>query len=356
VTTTPGSLASAASVTPESGEGANIGGVQKATHHRVPAVPKEIYIEPTNRCNEFCLTCPRTFFQREPEADLDYERFVRLLDQFPGVERVVLHGVGEPLLARELPPMVAEANRRGASVLFNTNALALHRRLAEQLVDAGLDELRVSMDAADRETYKAIRGVDGYAKAMRRTEDFCAYLRQRGASRPRVSMFFIAMRENLHQLPSVIEKAGGLGVSSVVLQRLVYFEAGLAVAGQSAMGESLEEVFGRCEEVAGRVGVELVGTGRRGPEGSLQPVAADRPWSGCSRPWRSTYVTANGNVLPCCIAPFATEDYGGLILGNAFERPISEIWNGTEYEAFRRAHASDDPPEPCRHCGTRWMY
>jgi MoaA/NifB/PqqE/SkfB family radical SAM enzyme len=92
----------------------------------------------------------RTFFTREPEADLDLERFVRILDQFPGVERVVLlHGVGEPLLARDLPDMVGEANRRGARILFNTNALALHRRLAERLVAAGLDELRVSMDAAD---------------------------------------------------------------------------------------------------------------------------------------------------------------------------------------------------------------
>jgi radical SAM protein with 4Fe4S-binding SPASM domain len=322
----------------------------------VAPVPKEIYIEPTNRCNELCVTCPRTFFQREPEADLDYERFVRLLDQFPEVERIVLHGVGEPLLARELPRMVAEANRRGAAVLFNTNALALHRRLGEQLVDAGLDELRVSMDAADRETYRVIRGVDGYAKAMRRTAEFCAHLRERGAQRPRVSMFFMAMRENLEQLPAVIEKAGAIGVACVVLQRLVYFEAGLAVEGQSVMGEDLRELFDRCEEAATRAGVELIGSGRLGPEGSLRPVASGRPWSGCTRPWRSTYVTANGNVLPCCIAPFATQDYGALILGNAFERPISEIWSGEEYDAFRRAHASEEPPEPCRGCGTRWMY
>src|SRR5438309_10765513 len=174
--------------------------------------PREVYIEPTNRCDELCQTCPRTFHRREPEADLDMERFKRVLDQLPGVERVVLHGLGEPLLARDLPRMVAEANRRGARVLFNTNALALHRRLAEQLVDAGLDELRVSMDAADRDTYRAIRGVDGYAKAMRRTEDLCAYLRLRGALRPRVSMFFMAMRENLAQLPTVIEAAGAMGV------------------------------------------------------------------------------------------------------------------------------------------------
>jgi radical SAM protein with 4Fe4S-binding SPASM domain len=321
--------------------------------------PKEVYIEPTNRCNELCLTCPRTFFQREPEADLTYEAFVRILDQFPGVERVVLHGVGEPLLAHDLPGMVTEANRRGARVLFNTNALALHRRLAGQLIDAGLDELRVSIDAADRETYRAIRGVDGYAKAMRRTEDFCAHLRERGALRPRVSMFFMAMRENLAQLPTVIEAAGAMGVGTVVLQRLVYFDQGLAVAGQSVMGDAgaeVDQLLERCEEAALRAGVELVGTGRRPAEQSLRPVDSRRPWSGGSRPGRSTYVTANGNVMPCCIAPFATEDYGGLILGNLFQRPISEVWSGAEYESFRRAHASDEPPEPCRGCGTRWMY
>ena len=77
---------------------------------------------------------------------------------------------------------------------------------------------------------------------------------------------------------------------------------------------------------------------------------------GCTRPWRSTYVTANGNVLPCCFAPFTTSDYEGVILGNLFEQPMAEIWSGAAYEAFRRAHRSDDPPEACRGCGTRWMY
>jgi radical SAM protein with 4Fe4S-binding SPASM domain len=318
--------------------------------------PREVYVEPTNRCNELCQTCPRTFFQREPEADLDLGRFVRILDQFPGVERVVLHGVGEPLLARELPLMVAEANRRGARVLFNTNALALHRRLAERLIDAGLDELRVSMDAADARTYRAIRGVDGHAKAMRRTAELCALLRERGAARPRISLFFMAMRENLAELPAVIARAGDMGVHAVVLQRLVYFETGMAVEAQSVMGGDLDELFDRCAEAAARAGVELIGTGRLGAGESLRPVDGARPWSGCTRPWRSTYVTANGNVLPCCIAPFATRDYDGIVLGNVFERPIAEIWNGPAYDAFRRAHASDDPPEACRGCGTRWMY
>jgi radical SAM protein with 4Fe4S-binding SPASM domain len=320
------------------------------------AGPREVYVEPTNRCNELCQTCPRTFFTREPEADLDYERFMRVLDQFPGVERVVLHGVGEPLLARDLPRMVAEANRRGARVLFNTNALALHRRLAERLVAAGLDELRVSMDAADPRTYRAIRGVDGFAKAMRRTSDFCRLLGELGADRPRVTLVFMAMRENLAELPRVIARAGEMGVHTVVLQRLVHFETGLAVEAQSLMGEDLSAALAACDAAAAAAGVRLTGTGGLGPADSLRSVDGRRPWSGCTRPWRSTYVTANGNVLPCCFAPFTTTDYEGVVLGNVFERPMEEIWHGPEYEAFRRAHASDAPPECCRGCGTRWMY
>jgi radical SAM protein with 4Fe4S-binding SPASM domain len=325
-----------------------------------PPTPLEVYIEPTNRCNELCQTCPRTFFtgaaQREPEADLDVHGFIRILDQLPGVERVVLHGVGEPLLARDLPLMVAEAHRRGARVLFNSNALALHRRLAVRLVEAGLDELRISMDAADPATYRAIRGVDGWEKAMRRTADFCALLSQLGADRPLVSLYFMAMRDNLAQLPAVIERAGAFGVRAVVLQRLVYFGEGLAVAEQSMMGDADSELLERCAQAARRAGVELTGTGRLGAVDSLAPIDTRRPWSGCNRPWRSTYVTANGNVLPCCIAPFATRDYPGIVLGNAFDRPLAEIWAGADYEAFRSAHMSDTPPEPCRGCGTRWMY
>jgi radical SAM protein with 4Fe4S-binding SPASM domain len=212
------------------------------------------------------------------------------------------------------------------------------------------------MDAAERSTYLAIRGVDGYEKAMRRTREFCSLLRELRADRPSVSMFFMATRGNLRELPAVIERAAALGVRTIVLQRLVYFDAGLAVEGQSLMGEDTSGLLEACNEAATRAGVELVGTGGLSPADSLRSIDQARPWSGCTRPWRSTYVTANGNVLPCCFAPFTTRAYEGTILGNVFERPLREIWNGDAYRAFRRAHRSDEPPEPCRGCGTRWMY
>jgi radical SAM protein with 4Fe4S-binding SPASM domain len=327
----------------------------------VPApAPVEVYIEPTNRCNERCVICPRTFFEREAPADLDLDRFVAVLDQFPGVERVALHGIGEPLLARDLPAMVAEAHRRGARVLFNTNAIALSARMARRLIDAGLDELRVSMDAADPRTYRRLRGVDGYRKAMANTERLCSIRRENGAVRPEVWLFFVCMRENLAELPRVIEQAGAIGVDAVNLQRLVYFGTGEAVQEQSTFGApadpETEAMIDRCIAVAARVGVRLAGSGRRDPDHAMLAIDSARPWAGCGRPWRSTYVTANGNVLPCCIAPFSTRDYDGIVLGNVFDEPLERIWNGPAYARFRSAHRSAEPPEPCRGCGTQWMY
>ena len=69
-------------------------------------LPRSIYIEPTSRCNEFCQQCPRTLLSREDDRDLSFEKFREIVDQFPVLERVVLHGLGEPLLNKELPHMI----------------------------------------------------------------------------------------------------------------------------------------------------------------------------------------------------------------------------------------------------------
>ena len=91
------------------------------------------------------------------------------------------------------------------------------------------------------------------------------------------------------------------------------------------------------------------------PLASLRSEAPGaRPWAGCQRPWTLSYVTANGNVLPCCISPWVARDYEGLVLGNAFTAPFDEIWNGERYQRFRREFESETPPDPCRGCGLSW--
>ena len=55
------------------------------------ALPRSIYIEPTSRCNELCQQCPRTLLSREEDRDLPFEQFKEIVDQFPVLDRVVLH-------------------------------------------------------------------------------------------------------------------------------------------------------------------------------------------------------------------------------------------------------------------------
>src|SRR5690349_23701466 len=87
--------------------------------------PRELHIETTNRCNLACKTCPQQWGMPEDSADLTLETVNGILDQTPGVQRVVLHGIGEPLLNKELPAIVRAVKARGAYALFNTNGLLL---------------------------------------------------------------------------------------------------------------------------------------------------------------------------------------------------------------------------------------
>ena len=111
--------------------------------------PVCLYLETTNRCNLLCTTCPRTYEELEPPADMSWELFCSIVDQIPNLSRAVLHGVGEPMLVKNLPRMVRYLKGRGTYVLFNTNGTVLNEKNGRALIEAELDELRVSLDAAN---------------------------------------------------------------------------------------------------------------------------------------------------------------------------------------------------------------
>src|SRR6266536_2229587 len=187
-------------------------------------LPRSIYIEPTSRCNELCQQCPRTLLSREDDRDLSFDDFRYIVDQFPELERVVLHGLGEPVLNKELPQMIRYLKARGIYVLFNSNGILLNAKRGQELIDAGLDEYRLSVVAATLETYARVRGVDAFDKIWRNVRAFIAKQQEQNASKPAVSLWFTAMKENLHELPGLIDLAYEHRIREIYLQRLVYFE------------------------------------------------------------------------------------------------------------------------------------
>lgn len=320
-------------------------------------IPREAYFEVTNRCNLLCETCPRTHFELEPPADLSYERMVEIGDQLPVLERLVLHGVGEPLLNPDLPRMIAYGVGRGAHVVFNTNGVLLNGRRGDAVTEAGLADLRVSLDAATPETYRRIRGADVLPRILRNLEAFTLRRASRGEERPAVSIWATVVRENLDELPDLVRLAGEVGATEVNLQRLVFNGIGLAVAEQSVyrdLSARQDEILAECRAAADRAGIAITGSGGTEGEGALKADASEGAWLSCRRPWRVLYVTAHGTVLPCCISPFTTTDTGQLALGNVIRDGVAAVWNGAALRDFRTRHQSDDPPTPCAPCGSQW--
>ena len=323
------------------------------------APPVCLYLEVTNRCNLLCETCPRTFEDLEPPADMSWELFTRIVDQVPDVARVVLHGVGEPMLVKSLPRMIRYLKDRGVYVLFNTNGTLLAPAKHQALIDTGLDELRVSLDAADAKTFLAVRGKNFFDRIVRNVREFTALQREIGATSPRVSLWLTGLKETIDQLPAFVRLASTMGVREVYLQRLVFDEAGYGLArADSSLFESLRAEESRAIEdatrLAGDLGIRLDASGATEPGLSLKRQDDQQPWSACRRPWSLMYFTAHGRALPCCIAPFSARGYENYTLGDATQQTLREIWNGVAYQDFRGALLGDTPPRPCANCGLRW--
>src|SRR5580698_3738944 len=324
--------------------------------------PVCLYLETTNRCNLLCTTCPRTYEQLEPEADMSWELFTSLIDQYPKIARVVLHGIGEPMLVKDLAQRVKYLKDRRIYVLFNTNGTLLTEANGRALIEAGLDELRVSLDAAEAQVFQMVRGKDFFDKIVANVKNFTRMQRELNAPKPRVSLWLTGLRETVDQLPNFVRLAHRVGVFEVYLQRLVFFDDPMSseslARAESALFEHTTEreeaLIREAEDVATSLGVMFSASGAVDPGESIKRQRDDAPWSLCRRPWSLMYITANGRVLPCCIAPFSMKGYSSFTLGDATQSTLREIWNGEEYQHFREGLLTSSPPPACTNCGLRW--
>ena len=323
--------------------------------------PVCLYLETTNRCNLLCTTCPRTYEELEPPADMSWELFTAIVDQIPNLHRAVLHGVGEPMLVKNLPRLVRYLKDRGTYVLFNTNGTVLNEKNGRALIAAELDELRVSFDAANAESYRVIRGKNYFNRILKNVRAFRVLQEREGHLKPRVSAWLTGLRETVEELPDFVRVAADCGVKEVYLQRLVFFNDN--AIGMARPDQALYEKLSGDEAVhieaaaalAKSLGVTFSASGAASEPGlSLKRNDSGSPWSLCRRPWTVMYFTANGRALPCCIAPFSQRGYENYTLGDATQQTLREIWTGPAYQEFRAALLSDRPPPACKNCGLRW--
>ena len=322
-----------------------------------PPLPRHLQLEVTSACNLACAMCLVSYRPaiNRAEGAMPMELFRRLVDDTPGLTRVTLQGLGEPLLQPHLFEMVEYAKARGIAVGFNSNAMLLTRERADRLVAAGLDWLHVSLDGATAATYEGIRSRADFDRVAHNLRGLQEAKRAVGAATPAIQVVFVAMRRNLHELPDLVRMVSGWGVDEVHVQGLSHDFADTDPAGtyagirRFASAESLErvdpdlvaDVFARARDEADCVGVHL-----RLPVHQPTPVRREPGQPGCSWPWDAAYVTSSGVVQPCCMV--MGDDR--VALGDLGKADLADIWRGQAYADFRAALSSDAPPAVCAGC------
>ncbi len=172
--------------------------------------PLKVYVEPTNACNLACTTCVRHAWD-EPEGFMEWATFEAVVDGTGPGGTVAFMGLGEPLLHPRFLEMVRLAKERGLRAEVTTNALLLDDVMAAGLLDAGLDQLVVSIDGANAESFGRVRSgasLDRVIENIRRLHD------ARGANYGpsiQIGVEFVAMRSNVGELPGLGLLAARLG-------------------------------------------------------------------------------------------------------------------------------------------------
>ena len=168
-------------------------------------VPRAIQIETNLACNAECPFCPFVHLERGPKfmEDWIWQKIVEETRGLGITYRPFL--INEPLSEKRLPEIIRTMKQDStARVEINTNAGLLNDKRAREILTAGIDLVRFSVDGFSRETYAPARpGVD-YDAVVRNVNHFME-LRESGGYSCYVEMRMIDLPENRHEQAAYLE-------------------------------------------------------------------------------------------------------------------------------------------------------
>ena len=146
-----------------------------------PPFPKTNFLmEVSNACNHACIFCAHQKMQRKV-GKINQELAFNILQQAYdlGTREVGFYATGEPFLVPELPEYIKKAKEIGYSYVYLTSngSLATPEKI-RSVIDAGLDSIKFSINAPERELYKFIHGRDDFDKVMEHLRYLYDYRKQ----------------------------------------------------------------------------------------------------------------------------------------------------------------------------------
>ncbi|MGB6065220.1 MAG: radical SAM/SPASM domain-containing protein [Desulfomonilaceae bacterium] len=285
---------------------------------RPHSLPYVAVIDVNSRCNLQCPYCP-TGSRRDngrTQTLIDPSKVKQLVDELgPYLISASLYNWGEPLLHPEIAAMIGTCHTGGIFTSISTNLNAGRKQVLEDLCDAGLDYLVVSISGASQKTYEQYHRTGKLASVLDNTRLIVEYKKRKHARYPVIEWKFLTFRHNLQEVESARKLAADLGVD---VFRVVHGggpdEA--LVQGKKDSGHYISEKF-------------------------------------CHQLWHTVVLQSDGGIAPCCYLYFKKDD-----LAEYTGEDISKI---RQNEMFATARSFFDPravdslpaqlEHPCLKCG-----
>lgn len=285
--------------------------IRKNRHASAP-VPVSMQINITGKCPCHCWHCEKAV--NRDGRDMDWGTLMAWLDQAAEWSCPVLYSGGEPMVHARWEDLLTEGRRRGLDQSVVTSGVTFGRpgtgRPPPDL--SGLDEILVSLDAADPARHDELRGVPGLGDAV------MGFLSGRSGNRgiwivhvPPVD--FAGVEE---MIGLAVRYGVGLIVQPYIFQTNYPGLAALEEKGPIArrfpeLGVDIEARVSGLADLARRAGIvsNLAEVARF--VGPYYRLAHGPGWYGeevlprfvCSIPWQQAVVDEHGRLQPCVFLP-----------------------------------------------------
>jgi MoaA/NifB/PqqE/SkfB family radical SAM enzyme len=255
----------------------------------------------TDRCMSGCDYCD--YWDNSPDelSTADCRLIIARLAR-AGVVHLILSG-GEILLRNDVPEVVTAAKRRGLTVGINTSGVPGSAERYRRLMEAGLDRLTFSLDAAGAPVHDRLRPGAPWERVVESTR-VAIRTRERGHFPTRIGTTTVLTRDNIHEIIPLVAFRKELGADWNSFQP-VWFHPSRT---------ELRERFGFTRSDGGVLREAIVAL-RSVTNGNLQSYydivgglygAAPRPRGcACFAGRAFVHVDSHGNLRPCSPLPFS---------------------------------------------------
>lgn len=324
-----------------------------------PGAPFQVVWDVTNACNLRCKHCYAS--AGEPLKDeLSTVEALDLIDKLAvmGVPILALSG-GEPLVRRDILQLARHARKRGIYVAMATNGTMLTEARTQDLRGAGVEYLQISLDGADAATHDGFRGMPGsFDRTM-------AGIRNAVASKFFVNISTTVTRQNVDQVPEIIDLCNELGVNWFMAYNFVPAGRGKDMVENDLSPEMREELLRTLYERNKSSKCQVLSTAPQFARVALQQCSGGTVMvpthfynqtvdqgmmgltefiGGCGAGRFYMAIRSNGDVDPCVFFP--------RTVGNVRHDDLREIW--LHDPLFLDLRNRDMLKDNCGHCEYRF--